>query len=74
MATYTQEGLDALVAAYLASTYSEVTYDGRTVKYRSMEELAAVIEAYAVLFGVDNPIARTYRTPPRHTYLSFRRA
>lgn len=40
--SYTQAQLDALREAY-ASGVTEVTYEGKTTKYRSLKELSQVI-------------------------------
>lgn len=48
--SYTQSQLDALREAY-ASGVTEVSYDGKTVKYRSLAELAQVINTVANALG-----------------------
>lgn len=41
---YTQGELDALKSAY-ASGVTEMSYQGRTVKYRSLDEMSRIISA-----------------------------
>ncbi|MFN7224462.1 MAG: phage head-tail joining protein [Paracoccaceae bacterium] len=48
--SYTQSHLDALREAY-ASGVTEVSYDGKTVKYRSLAELATAITTVAATLG-----------------------
>lgn len=69
----TQTQLDALVSAYASGTM-EVAYDGRVVKYRSMQQIAEAIATVARMLGVDNPLSiNASDAPPRRTYLSFSR-
>lgn len=50
--SYTQAHLDDLRAAY-ASGATEVSYEGKTLKYRSLKELAqAIATVEAALAGV----------------------
>lgn len=48
--SYTQSQLDALREAY-ASGVTEVSYDGKTVKYRSLAEIATAINTVANALG-----------------------
>lgn len=65
--SHTQAQLDALKAAY-ASGVTKMSYDGKTIEYRSMEELKqAIATVEASLSG--NAIAR-----PRRVLLSSRRS
>lgn len=50
--------LDALQAAYATGTL-EVSYDGRTVKYRSLAELERAIGVVAQALGLSSPLAPT---------------
>lgn len=68
----TQTQLDAMVAAYASGTAS-VSYDGRTVTYRNMDDLLAAIVRVAAALGVPNPLAPVSTTPKRYTLAAFRR-
>jgi roadblock/LC7 domain-containing protein len=52
--SFTQAQLTALQEAY-ASGVTEVTYDGKTVKYRSLTELAQAIATVAAALGQAQP-------------------
>lgn len=52
--TWTQAHLAALEEAY-ASGVTEVTYDGKTVKYRSLAELAQAISAIRLALSPEVP-------------------
>ena len=64
---FTQAQLDALDAA-IASATLRVTYDGKTVEYRSMDDL---IRARAVVAGALQREAG--QAPDRSSYASFSR-
>jgi hypothetical protein len=62
---YTQAQLDALKKAY-ASGALEVEYNGRRVRYRSLNEMAQIIEAIEAAIS---PAAAA----PRTSYVTFSR-
>lgn len=59
MATQTQ--LDAIRAAYYKGV-SEVTYKGRTVKYRSLEEMKRIIDELERELGASKPNTIAFTT------------
>lgn len=68
----TQTQLDAMVAAYASGTAS-VSYDGRTVTYRSLDALLAAIGRVADALGVTNPLAPAAAAPKRYRLAAYRR-
>lgn len=56
--SYTQTQLDALRQAY-ADGVSEVTYDGKTVRYRSLRELAQAIATVSAALN-PQPVSRQH--------------
>ena len=52
----TQTQLDALVDAY-ATGALRVSYDGKTIEYRSRADLEAQIGKVSAALGVSNPLA-----------------
>lgn len=67
-----QKHLDALMGAYALGA-TEVSYDGRVTKYRTMADLAEAIAAVARILGVTNPLNASVVNPPRRVYLGFSR-
>lgn len=59
--SFTQTQLDALREAY-ASGVTEVSYDGKTVKYRTLAELAQVIATVESALGLPAPRRQHYPT------------
>lgn len=59
--SFTQTQLDALREAY-ASGVTEVSYDGKTVKYRTLAELAQVIATVEASLGLPVPSRQHYPT------------
>lgn len=57
---YTQAHLDALVAA-VASGEKSVSYDGKMVTYRSIDEINAVIAQITAKLAVDDGLPPTRR-------------
>jgi hypothetical protein len=66
MAAYTQTQLDALRAAR-ALGVTQVSYQGRTTTYRSLEEMDKIIAS------MEDGLGSGGRTPRRTTYATFRR-
>ena len=56
---YTQTQLDALKSAY-AEGIHRVTFNGRTIEYRSLREMQSVIRELEKKLGGDRP-TRQYR-------------
>jgi hypothetical protein len=56
---FTQTQLDALRAAY-ASGATEVSYDGKTVKYRTLAEMARLIGEMEAALGQPQPSRQHY--------------
>lgn len=52
---FTQADLDALTRAFL-SRATRVTYDGKTVEFRTLEELMQAIDIVSAALGVSNPL------------------
>ena len=59
--SFTQSQLDGLREAY-ASGVTEVSYDGKTVKYRTLAELSQAIQTAEAALGVKRPSRQHYPT------------
>lgn len=59
--SYTQAHLDALREAY-ASGATEITYEGKTIKYRSLKELEQAIARVANSMAADVRSRQHYPT------------
>lgn len=68
----TQDQLDALVEAYNTGA-DYLTYEGKTIKYRSKAEMEAQIAKNAAALGVRNPLAPNPVTTNRIGLATFSR-
>jgi hypothetical protein len=65
----TQAQLNAMVSAW-ASGATRVTYDGRTVEYRSRQDLESQIATAAAALGLPNPLAPA-KTPGNRKFAAY---
>ena len=62
---FTQEQLDALLAAYTSGVLEVTDTDGRKVRYRSMDDLRRAISAMKQCLSGTKKKAFTYAVPSR---------